>query len=653
MKTLAMVVLALLANLQPAAGARTDPGACKPVTATFCQGLGYSTTMHPTGATGFNLQQIGQMVETACSPHIATVMCRVAVPECGLDTDTRLKPCRALCEKVKTDCEAALRSKRLYWPSRLRCDTLPQSNCIQGAGSPVVGTTTAPPPACQTITVPICKDQPYSQTMLPNSLGHRTQDDASLELHTFAPLLHAGCSDHLKPFLCSVYTPECVHGQARLPCRTVCEQARSGCEPLLNKFGFQWPPGLRCEAFSTDSCGPRHNSQVPGTCQPITVPLCTGLPYNETFLPNPLGQMQQEDIGLEIHQYYPLVKVGCSPYLKDFLCSVYTPKCVSGRPLPPCRSLCEQARSDCEPMMNRFGFQWPNRLRCESFSTESCKEYGVGSSGQLCEPITIPICQGLSYNQTMIPNLLGHTSQREAATKMSFFNAFVQTVCQVDIRLFVCMVYVPKCEAGEVQRPCRSFCERSRQGCEGLMRNFGISWPEELQCDSFPEGQGCISGESRSEALTAEDLLVKLNAGGFSVRGKSLSLKTARLLLTLMDEDNSGELETVEVFKLEHYAAALRREYVESYESRNPPSVSRAQMRKSLTERDFQLDEETFRTLWVHHQSGGGIDYDEFVAVLTKLQILKDRFQAHLLRLPCDCQVASFSFKQFLKAALL
>lgn len=40
----------------------------------------------------------------------------------------------------------------------------------------------------------------------------------------------------------------------------------------------------------------------------------------------------------------------------------------------------------------------------------------------------------------------------------------------------------------------------------------------------------------------------------------------------------------MEVFKLEHYAATLRREYVESYESRNPPSVSRAQMRKALTE---------------------------------------------------------------------
>lgn len=120
----------------------------------------------------------------------------------------------------------------------------------------MVGVTSAPPPACQPIMVPICKDQPYSQTVLPNSLGHRSQDEASLELHFFAPLLHVGCSNQLKPFLCSVYTPECVHGQARPPCRTLCEQARASCEPHLKGFGFQWPAGLRCEAFGTDSCGP-------------------------------------------------------------------------------------------------------------------------------------------------------------------------------------------------------------------------------------------------------------------------------------------------------------------------------------------------------------------------------------------------------------
>lgn len=59
-------------------------------------------------------------------------------------------------------------------------------------------------------------------------------------------------------------------------------------------------------------------------------------------------------------------------------------------------------------------------------------------------------------------------------------------------------------------------------------------------------------------------------------------------------EDNSEELETVEVFKVEHYAAALRREYVESYESRNPPFVSRAQLKKSLSDQG----ECSPRSLW-------------------------------------------------------
>lgn len=127
-------------------------------------------------------------------------------------------------------------------------------------------------------------------------------------------------------------------------------------------------------------------------------------------------------------------------------------------------------------------------------------QYGVGRGGGVCEPITIPMCQGLAYNQTVTPNLLGHTSQREAVVKMSFFNAMVQSMCSVDIRLFVCTVYAPQCSAGEVQRPCRSFCERAKRGCEGLMTSFGVSWPDELQCNAFPEDD-CISvsnGDGRS-----------------------------------------------------------------------------------------------------------------------------------------------------------
>ncbi|XP_037309951.2 uncharacterized protein LOC119197600 [Pungitius pungitius] len=636
MRSFLMLLWGLLLSPRQAHGA-----GCSAVTSSFCQGLGYATTPHPTGAPGYSLQQAAQLVETACSPDVAALVCRVVVPECGSEEGSQKKPCRALCEKVKTDCESALKAKRLSWPTRLRCDALPESNCVQG-----------PPASCQPITVPLCGDLSYTETVLPNLLGHATQEEARAALTTFWPLVQVGCSTQLKPFLCSVYTPKCVSGSPRPPCRAQCEQARSGCEALMKRFGSKWPEDLRCEKFTAESCEhiPGFGSTQPSACQRITVPLCSDLPYTDTVLPNVLGHKTQDAAGLEVFQFLPLVKVQCSPHLKPFLCSVYTPECVSGSPRPPCRTLCEHARSNCESLMNSLGFQWPDSLKCEAFDTESCEHYGVGRGGGVCEPITIPMCQGLAYNQTITPNLLGHTSQREAVVKMSLFNAMVQSMCSVDIRLFVCAVYAPQCSAGEVQRPCRSFCESAKRGCEGLMSSFGVSWPDELRCNSFPE-DNCISEDSKPEMLYAEGLLAKLIAGGYSVGGKTLSLQTARLLLTLMDADKTGYLDTVEVFKLEHYVAVVRREYLESYEKRNPPSIPLTQMKKAL--REFELDDETFKVLWNENSSEGGIDYDKFVAVLAKLQILRGRFHANLLKLPCDCQVASFSFKQFMKSAII
>ncbi|KAM9852643.1 uncharacterized protein ACBR49_005704 [Aulostomus maculatus] len=643
MKPLFWVVLGLLLSHQQTHGKIEEKPNCRPVTASFCQGVGYSTSLHPSGVQGFNLQQIAQIVESACSPHVATLMCRVVVPECSLGGDSRTKPCRALCEKVKTDCDSAVRARQLVWPAGLQCGTLPESNCAQGPGSSVSTSEST----CQPITVPLCTDMPYTETIMPNIVGHKTQEEAGIEVHQFYPLVKVGCSPLLKSFLCSAYTPECLSGRSQLPCRALCEQARSGCEPLMNKFGFLWPDTLRCEALPTDSC-----EQGQARCQPITVPLCRDLPYTDTVMPNVLGHKTQEEASLQMHSFYPVVKVECSPHLKTLLCSVYTPECLSGKARPPCRTLCEQTRSACEPLMKNFGLAWPEALKCEMFTTESCEHYGVSSSGGICEPINMPMCQDLSYNQTMMPNLLGHTSQRDAAVRMSFFNSIVQTVCSVDIRLFLCMVYAPKCVAGEVWRPCRSFCERAKVGCEGLMSRFGLSWPAELQCNSFPE-EMCIADDSRPEMLNAEEVLAKLNAAGFSVHGKTLTLKTARLLVTLADADKTNDLDVVEVFKMEHYVAATRREYMETYERGNPPSVTQTQMKKTLSGRGLDLDQESFRTLWLQHSSNGRINFDEFVAFLTKLQILKDRFQANVISFPCDCEIASFSYKQFMKSAVV
>lgn len=135
-----------------------------------------------------------------------------------------------------------------------------------------------------------------------------------------------------------------------------------------------------------------------GFCQPITIPLCTDIAYNQTIMPNLVGHYNQEDAGLEVHQFYPLVKVQCSPELKFFLCSMYAPVCtVLEKAIPPCRSTCERAKQGCEALMNKFGFQWPDRLRCENFP--------VLGNGQLC------VGQNDSSTATVPPIMTGSGTQ--------------------------------------------------------------------------------------------------------------------------------------------------------------------------------------------------------------------------------------------------
>ncbi|XP_062861949.1 frizzled-5 [Trichomycterus rosablanca] len=102
-------------------------------------------------------------------------------------------------------------------------------------------------------------------------------------------------------------------------------------------------------------------------CEPITVPMCKGIGYNLTYMPNQFNHDAQEEVGLEVHQFWPLVRIRCSPDLLFFLCSMYTPICLPDykKPLPPCRSVCERAKRGCSPLMIQYGFEWPERMSCE------------------------------------------------------------------------------------------------------------------------------------------------------------------------------------------------------------------------------------------------------------------------------------------------
>ncbi|XP_046908626.2 frizzled-7-B [Dermatophagoides farinae] len=107
---------------------------------------------------------------------------------------------------------------------------------------------------------------------------------------------------------------------------------------------------------------------LPESCEPIIIPMCKDIKYNQTMFPNILGHINQESAKDEVHQYLPLVKINCSPHLQIFLCSIYVPVCnVLETPLKPCRSLCISARKGCDVLMEQFGFRWPEHLDCAKF----------------------------------------------------------------------------------------------------------------------------------------------------------------------------------------------------------------------------------------------------------------------------------------------
>uniref|UniRef100_A0A8C4DRL2 Frizzled-7-A n=1 Tax=Dicentrarchus labrax TaxID=13489 RepID=A0A8C4DRL2_DICLA len=151
----------------------------------------------------------------------------------------------------------------------------------------------------------------------------------------------------------------------------------------MPRWRWVWITGCSLLLFQSGASQYEKGISVPdhGFCQSISIPLCTDIAYNQTIMPNLLGHTNQEDAGLEVHQFYPLVKVQCSVDLKFFLCSMYAPVCtVLEQAIPPCRSLCERARQGCEALMNKFGFQWPDRLRCENFPVHGGEEICVGQN---------------------------------------------------------------------------------------------------------------------------------------------------------------------------------------------------------------------------------------------------------------------------------
>ncbi|XP_071796129.1 secreted frizzled-related protein 3-like [Asterias amurensis] len=106
-------------------------------------------------------------------------------------------------------------------------------------------------------------------------------------------------------------------------------------------------------------------------CEAIQLPMCSGMKYNMTQMPNLLHHSAQENAKLSIEQFQDLVNTNCSDLLLFFLCTMYAPICTKSlefevEAIPPCKGVCVEARSKCEPTMLRYNVTWPDYLSCQN-----------------------------------------------------------------------------------------------------------------------------------------------------------------------------------------------------------------------------------------------------------------------------------------------
>ena len=78
----------------------------------------------------------------------------------------------------------------------------------------------------------------------------------------------------------------------------------------------------------------------------VEVSGCTSMPYNLTTYPNVLGHLSQMAALDEGYTTLAVLEECCYEFMQVYWCITFTPPCVDGRMIPPCRQFC-RSRYSC------------------------------------------------------------------------------------------------------------------------------------------------------------------------------------------------------------------------------------------------------------------------------------------------------------------
>lgn len=155
-----------------------------------------------------------------------------------------------------------------------------------------------------------------------------------------------------------------------------------------------------------------------------------------------------------------------------------------------------------------------------------------------CEKITVPLCSDLGYNATRMPNMLGHDTQKEAGQEILQFVPLIKCNCSTPhLKFFLCSAYFPMCtDMVDVKiASCRPLCEYVRDKCLPVLKEFGISWPMNLNCTKFlyenNDRQMCMPGPNFTDSSSPKPVLgspsVRPNDGNDLLPNDSVSATPA------------------------------------------------------------------------------------------------------------------------------